>query len=521
MIKKMGKYFLVTCTFFFLGNASFAQLNAGFYVLNPGIMQSDIAYYNALDKPEDVVNFVPDAAAYSWMADNIPLFECPDSTLENTYYFRWWSFRKHLVKTPVGFVFTEFITPVKFAGPYNTISSALGHQVYEGRWLRNPEFINQYISYWLFHDKYLKKQHFHSFSTWIDDAVYNLYLVNKDKSFLETTVPALDSDYHRWEGERQLKNKMFWQYDVKDAMEESISGGRHVKNMRPTINSYMYGNAKALAKMGAILNDESLVKKYQTKADTLKALVQENLWDDSASFFEVKHPDGKFADAREELGFIPWYFNLPDDNARYAKAWNQLIDTTGFDAPWGITTAERRNPLFRTHGSGHGCEWDGAVWPYATTQTLKGLANLLDNYKHKGKMNATVFYYNLHKYAWAQQKNGHPFIGEYQDEKTGAWLRNESRSRFYNHSGFADLIISDLIGLKPRADNVLEIKPLIPAGKWSWFCLDGVKYHNVLLTILWDKNGKRYKKGKGFRIFENGKEIFHTRKLKNVEVNLR
>lgn len=30
-------------------------------------------------------------------------------------------------------------------------------------------------------------------------------------------------------------------------MEESISGGRKVRNVRPTINSYMYGNAKAIA----------------------------------------------------------------------------------------------------------------------------------------------------------------------------------------------------------------------------------------------------------------------------------
>jgi hypothetical protein len=518
--KKLARFAAIAGATFCINNNSFGQTSKSFYVLHPEIMKADVHYYNDLDKPEDVINYVPDAGAYNWMADNIPLFECPDTTLQNIYYYRWWCFRKHLVKTPVGFVFTEFITLVKFAGPYNTISSALGHQINEGRWLRNSTYINQYISYWLFYDKYLKKQHFHSFSTWVEDAVYHLFLVNQDTAFLRKIVPPLDSDYHRWEGERQLKNKMFWQYDVKDAMEESISGGRHVKNMRPTINSYMYGNAKALAKMGAVLGDANLVKKYQMKTDTLRMLVQKNLWDDSASFFEVKHPDGKFANAREELGFIPWYFNLPNDENKYAQAWDQLIDTTGFDAPWGITTAERRNPLFRTHGSGHGCEWDGAVWPYATTQTLKGLANLLDNYKHKGKMNASVFYYNLHKYAWAQQKDGHPFIGEYQDEKTGAWLRNDPRSRFYNHSSFADLIINDLIGLRPREDNKLEISPLIPKNKWDWFCLDGVKYHHVILTILWDKNGKKYKKGRGFRIFENGREIFHSKKLKKVEVNL-
>lgn len=224
---------------------------------------------------------------------------------------------------------------------------------------------------------------------------------------------------------------------------------------------------------------------------------------------------------REELGYIPWYFNLPEDDEKHAMAWNQLIDTTGFDAPWGITTAERRHPLFRTHGSGHGCEWDGAVWPYATAQTLKGLSNLLNNYKNHAHVDANVFYNQLQKYAWAQQKDGQPFIGEYQDEKSGYWLRNDPRGRFYNHSSFADLIINDLIGIKPREDNVLDIKPLIPQGKWKWFCLDGVLYHGHNITLLWDEYGTKYHKGKGFFIYDNGKQILQKKTLSDTELNLR
>ena len=81
--------------------------------------------------------------------------------------------------------------------------------------------------------------------------------------------------------------------------------------------------------------------------------------------------------------------------------------------------------------------------------------------------------------------------------------------------------INDLVGLKPRADKVLEIHPLIPNGKWDWFCLDNVPYHGKLLTILWDKNGSKYNKGKGFRIYENGREIFAGKDLKKVLVKMK
>ncbi|WP_442591129.1 MGH1-like glycoside hydrolase domain-containing protein [Pedobacter sp. AW31-3R] len=489
-------------------------------VLNASIMKNDIDYFNSLDK-EDVRNFVSNAATYEWLSDQIPLFECPDSAIQKIYYYRWWTLRKHLKQTPEGYIFTEFITPMKHGGKYNAISSALGLQVNEARWLHNQEFVQKYVTFWLDEDKATTKPHFHNFSSWVDDAVYNLYLVNGDKEFLRQHISALSLDYQLWEKERQLPNQMFWQFDVKDAMEESISGSRKEKNIRPTINSYMYGNAAALSKIAAVVGADSIQKTYEDKAAILKKLVMEQLWDEQASFFKVRKEKGGFADAREAIGLIPWYFNLPPDKNTYAVAWDQLIDTAGFTAPWGLTTAERRHPLFRTHGSGHGCEWDGAVWPYATTQSLKALSNLLNNYKSHGKMNPTVFYNEFHKYALSHIMDGKTYIGEYQDEKNGEWLKGDHpRSRFYNHSSFTDLVINDLVGLKPAEDNTLEIRPLIPAGQWEWFCLDNVWYHGHAVTVLWDKTGKKYGKGKGLRVYVDGIEKGSSKKLKPLKTKL-
>ena len=490
------------------------------YVLTPSSLRAAVHYFNSIDT-ETVKNYITNDQAADWLAANVPLFECPDSLLQEIYYYRWWTFRKHLKQTPDGFVFTEFITPVNHAGKYNTVSSALGHHINEGRWLRDPKYIDQYINFWLNVDSKTPKPHLRAFSSWLQYAIYNRYLVNGDKQLILKNLSVLHDDYRQWETEKLLPNHLFWQFDVRDAMEESISGSRKDKNMRPTINSYMYGNALAMVHMARLAKNDTLLLIYARKAALLKKLVQDSLWDNKPSFFKVRHPDGKLDGAREAIGFIPWYFNLPDDDKKYAKAWDQLTDTTGFSAPWGLTTAERRHPLFRTHGTGHGCEWDGAVWPFATTQTLKGLSNLLTKYKNHAGMSADIFYQQLHTYAWSHQKNGLPYLGEYQDEKTGYWLKGDNpRSSYYNHSGFADLIINDLVGLKPRPDNMLEVDPLIPANQWDWFCLDGVSYHGKILTLLWDRNGKKYGKGKGFRIFANGKELYKGDALKAVIIKM-
>ena len=75
------------------------------------------------------------------------------------------------------------------------------------------------------------------------------------------------------------------------------------------------------------------------------------------------------------------------------------------------------------------------------------------------------------------------------------------RGKDYNHSGYCDLIISGLMGIRPRSDNTLEINPLVPEGLWDYFCIDEVPYHGHQLAVIYDKTGQHYQKGiraKGF-----------------------
>src|SRR5205814_1462052 len=114
-------------------------------------------------------------------------------------------------------------------------------------------------------------------------------------------------------------------------------------------------------------------------------------------------------------------------------------------------------------------------------------------------------------------ENLNPFTGEWQARamkiKKGKF---NGRGDHYNHSGFADLVISGLVGLRPRPDDIVEVHPLLPDGRWDWCCLDGVRYHGRDLTILWDKDGKRFGRGQGLRVFADGREIAHAAMLERV-----
>jgi hypothetical protein len=94
------------------------------------------------------------------------------------------------------------------------------------------------------------------------------------------------------------------------------------------------------------------------------------------------------------------------------------------------------------------------------------------------------------------------------------------RGNYYNHSGFADPLITGLIGLRPRADGKLVVNPLLPAGAWRYFALDGLPYHGHVHTIVYDQTGTHYKHGLGLTLLMDGKKVASRSTLGRIEAEL-
>lgn len=503
--------------------------DAGAAVLRTDEFAHYVDFFNAMED-ENIAQAIPNSDSWKWMKSNIPLFECPDKQFETMWYYRWWTLRKHIEKTPVGYAMTEFLVPRSYADKYNLISSALGHHIMESRWIRNSEFLDGIIHTWYYGNGGEPMRKLNFYSQWTPYAIVQRYMVDGRKDSLVSLLPQMERQFADWDNHRWTTPSgkgLYWQYDVRDAMEETISGGRREKNARPSINSYMYGNAEAIAAAARLAGDNAAAQRYSCLADTLRTLIRTRLWDADARFYEVRKPVGgagglivgdSSAHVREEIGYLPWYFGAAADNGRDAAAWLQLVSDSGFCAPYGITTAEQRHPQFRSHGVGK-CEWDGAVWPFASSQTLTAMANWLNDYRVRPMESAKmmdrgeqfwreVYFDNMKKYVESQSHRGRPYIGEYLDETTGAWLMGDrERSRYYNHSTFNDLIITGLCGLRPSAGDTIVVNPLLPAGKWDYFCLDKVRYHGHDVTIVWDKDGSRYHVGVGLTLLVDGRRM--------------
>ncbi|MFO0937074.1 MAG: discoidin domain-containing protein [Gemmataceae bacterium] len=481
---------------------------------------------------------------WDWYRANIPFFECPDSDIQTTYYYRWELLTKHLTygSPNSGYSFTEFIDRPFWSGAYGAISCPAGHQLYEARWLRDPRIARDYSRYW-FRTPGAQPR---NYSTWLADSVWAVHQIHPNPAFITTLLPDLKKNHEGWENRHFVKDVgMFWQTGHDDGMEFNINS-RQTKDIlrgapgyRPTINAYMWADELAIAKVAELAGDTDTAKAFRAKAAGLKEKLHAKLWDPRRRFFfpmfkqdeeadgqvvkalTLTYQSGKHAGSeygRELIGYVPWQFGMIDKGKGYEEAWKKLIAADAFAATYGPSTVERNDPMFLLKNSC--CWWSGQSWPYATSQTLKAMANVLQDYDQTA-ITAKDYVSLLHTFAITHRKNGKPYLAEACHPDTGSFEGHDgyNHSEHYFHSSFNDLIITGLVGLRPRDDDMVEVKPLAPA-EWDYFALDQVPYKGQMLSLFWDRDGSRYKKGQGFHVLVNGKEVSSSRTLKPILVPL-
>ncbi|MBT1181032.1 hypothetical protein JS531_03410 [Bifidobacterium sp. CP2] len=499
------------------------------------IIDHYVSDFNRNDE-ELYVQDIPNEAAADWMKHEVPFFECSDALIERVYWFRWWTFRKHLASTPEGRIITEFLPDVYWAGAYNSINCASGHHIAEARWLRNgPGLVRDYVGFW-----FTGPGDELSYSSWVVDAVRRYAEIRDDRAFAVSLLDEFVRFYHTVEERNMTRYGLFWSYDDRDAMEDSISGS----GLRPTLNSYMAANARAIATIARWDGQDALADEFEAKAASLAALIHEELWDEDGRFFKVLPLDDKdgilattdFADVdpsrnvREEIGYIPWMFDLADE--RHEDAWRFLADTDHFGGAVGIRTAEACHPRYMNCDSPHECQWNGPCWPFATTQTLNSM--IAEIRSGRGGVTSDDFMREMRRYAAIHRRQAPDggvvdWIDEDLDADTGAWISRDrleawkwredkggyERGKDYNHSTFADLVISGLAGVRvegmpdgPKtgdaAHSTLIVRPLAVGHSMPYWRLLGLPVGGTTADIYYDRFGDRYGHGIGLTVIVNG-----------------
>ncbi|WP_115720572.1 MGH1-like glycoside hydrolase domain-containing protein [Gallaecimonas mangrovi] len=468
-----------------------------------------------------------------WYEHNIPFFEASNPLLVNIYYYRWKLFRAHQRDLGAkGYISTEFLDDVGWQRePYASLNDATGFHILEGRWLRNRRYTDDYIRY-----MYQSGGNDRHFSEAIADASYQRYLVDGNKAFILKQLPAMEKIYRQWQDHFDAKQGLYWVEPIADATEYTISsidasGGKDgfFKGFafRPTINSYMVANAEAISHLAALAGNKNTAARYQHTASTLKNQLINRLWDPKLGHFADRYKEdnqfvhyGDFIRGPELAGFVPWTYNLVPDTPKYAAAWQRLLSASGFAGRFGLRTVTpdyqyymKQYRYFAPTGAPE-CQWNGPVWPYQTTQVLTAMANVLEN-DHQQQVTKADYMQLLNQYAALHMMNNQPDLQEDYDPDNGKVIVGLDRSHHYFHSGFNDLIISGLVGVRPSGTNRLTVSPLVPTDgpeALRYFALQSLPYHGHLLSVVYDRDGKHYG-SKGLRVYVDGKKAAERQTL--------
>jgi hypothetical protein len=467
-----------------------------------------------------VINIAEFARQYygedaKWFMDNTPFFECSDKKLEQVFYYRWKMYKAHIRNVGQNeFVITEFINHVPWdRDPYCTINAAAMHHIYEGRWLKDGRYMDGYIN------NLFKGGNNRRYSESVADAAYARFLVNGDTAFIFRQLDSMKSIYNAWKDHFDPVRHLYYIPAMPDATEYTIasidaSGGKDGFEggdaFRPTINSYMYGNANAIAKIALLKKDFTTAQEFREHANNLRFNVMSNLWNDSLKHFTDRFKvnnkyvhNWDFIRGRELAGMIPWYFNLPDDEAKYHAAWSHVLDTGQLLGKYGLRTNEPSYEYyFRQYVSFNGAkgsQWNGPSWPYQSSQVLTAMANLLNDYKQSKVTNAD-YLGMLRQYAGQHYLSDSVInLVENYDPNLGGPIVNYYWSNHYNHSSFNNLIITGLCGIRPSLSDTLTINPLIDSTI-SYFALSNLNYHGHRITVLYDRDGTKYNMGIGVSV---------------------
>jgi hypothetical protein len=487
-----------------------------------------------------------------WYVDNIPFLVIDDPLIEKVYYYRWQVYRSHLREIgSQGVMVTEFLDNVPWGRqPYTDLNDSSPFHLLEGRWLRSPAVVNSLVEH--LYTGYGNDRHF---SEAVAAATLEAVKVTGDTEPALRNLSAMMYVYNGWDDHFDRARNLYWIQPIDDATEYTISsidatGAGFVdepsKNpnengffqgyaFRPSINVYQYANALAIAQFAELKGRKDVALEYRLRAEAVRKAVLEQLWNPSMQHFIDRHQratkyvkEGEFIRGRELVGFTPWLYELPPADApQYAAAWRHALDQKELAGPHGLRTVEPSYSRYMAQYRYDGptglpeCQWNGPSWPFQNSQTLTGMANLIDDYKQS--VVAAGDYLQLLR-QFAQQHlaaDGHPDLEEDYNPDTGAPIVGLPRSHHYNHSTFNDLVLNGLIGIRPTLNDNLVLKPLIPDGSSiRYFALDRLVYHGHNVGIVYDADGTRFGVGKGLSVFVDGQRAAGPAPLGELTVAL-
>ena len=365
-----------------------------------------------------------------------------------------------------------------------------------------------------------------SYANYILWAIWNDYLLNPDRAFIQEMLPSMKAyisghekvymdgrDSLLIEYTHALTGKeyqpSYWYFYDYPPNPRDRAGFTPLKRVDRSV--YHYLNLCGLSNlMDAVGEDGS--GEYREKARQLKQEINEWMWDKKTDFYYDLHFETKEkAMVKNIVGIYPYWAGIA--GAEREEGIEKLRDRELFDTGSAFPSVAEDCPAFSPEGGWmgnyikgrNGCVWCGPSWPYTTGIALDALGKESLRREHRFDKDFDRF---LTEYTIQHFRDGdrhRPYLVEHYNSVTGERLSDEAD---YNHSYWLDLIITYVAGVQVFADHV-RVEPLRTHLKW--FRLDGLSIRGHLVSVLYaegmDRDGGKIPKG--LTVLADGKKAAH------------
>jgi glucosidase len=223
-------------------------------------------------------------------------------------------------------------------------------------------------------------------------AVYEIYLKNKDVSFLKEMYPKLIKYHYWWYANRDHDRNGLCEYgSIDNTLQASrwesgwdnairfddavmLKNGNAAYSMNVEsvdLNSYLYIEKEKLIEIAKILDQSESAEKLLKEKVKLEQQIQTLFFDKATGYFyDIKLEDKSFIKSKEASGWLPLYAGIATkEQAAIVK--DIMMDENTFNTYFPLPTASKDNPKFDpTQGY-----WRGPVWIDQFYFGYKGLKN--------------------------------------------------------------------------------------------------------------------------------------------------
>jgi glycogen debranching enzyme len=197
-------------------------------------------------------------------------------------------------------------------------------------------------------------------------AEWEHYRVTADTLRLDTVLQHL-TDYYQWiKSNRNRANGLYWWSNLASGMDNSPRG----------IGAYTwidYSAQQALAalyisKIAQVIGDDTTRTEYENEYIDLKALINDELWDQGDGMYYDLASNGSFFKVKTPASFWPILTEL-SDSVQAARLFAHLTDTLEFWRTHVFPTLSADHPGYNPRGG----YWLGSVWAPTNYEIIKGL----------------------------------------------------------------------------------------------------------------------------------------------------